>query len=81
MKSKLHIIGLISLSLLIFSCSNDEYEDTAVENNNLKLVRKAEIKDNLNAKITDSTSVINNEQPGSTQGEPSNPKPPRITED
>nr|WP_198999914.1 hypothetical protein [Flavobacterium sp. ASV13] len=73
MKSKLYFLGLIFISLSIFSCSTDDYENTEVQNDNLKLVLKGKLKEDLNTKKADSTLIMSTD----SDGEPSNPKPPR----
>lgn len=76
MRSKLYITGLIIISLLVFSCSNDDYENPKVENNNSKLISKEVLKGDLNKKVIDSTSIRTSEVT-EAEGEPINPKPPR----
>ncbi|TRX33007.1 hypothetical protein FNW52_16265 [Flavobacterium sp. ZT3R18] len=78
MKSKLYITGLVSISLLTYSCSNDDgYEIPEIENNNFKITPKAGLKNELNEKTIDSSTVIFNIKASAMEGDPSNPKPPR----
>lgn len=73
MKSKLFISGLlISIALLTFSCTNDEYEIPENKSNQLKIV-PGQLKQELSGSTIDST-IVNNP----TDGEPNNPKPPRT---
>ncbi|MBG6063564.1 hypothetical protein IWX83_003375, partial [Flavobacterium sp. CG_9.1] len=59
MKSKLYIAGLVSISLLTYSCSNDDvYEIPEVKNNNFQITSQAILKNGLNEKTIDSTTVI-----------------------
>jgi len=71
MKNKLHIFGLLSLALLTFSCSNDDYGAEDTKNTNLKVISIDTLKIDLNAIKIDSTGV------NKSDGEPNNPKPPR----
>ena len=78
MKSKLYIAGLVSISLLTYSCSNDDgYEMPEVKNNNFKITPQAGLKNELKEKTIDSTTVIFNIEANAIEGDPSNPKPPR----
>lgn len=72
MKNKLHILGLLSLALLTFSCSNDDYEIRDNKNSNLKVISKDSLQTELDRIETDLIGA--NEY---TDGEPNNPKPPR----
>lgn len=56
---KLYIAGIISISLLTFSCSNDDesYEVQGVRTNNSKIVPQSVLKGELNAKAIDSTAI------------------------
>lgn len=80
MKTKLSIAALILLSLSIFSCSTDDI-DEQTETKNVKVTsEKKEVKNylnkNINKKVIDSTATIY-EVNVATEGDPSNPKPPR----
>ena len=78
MKSKLYIAGLISISLLTYSCSNDDgYGVPEVKSNNFKITPQADLKNELNEKTIDSTTVIFNMEVSAMEGDPSNPVPPR----
>ncbi|TDE03740.1 hypothetical protein [Flavobacterium hiemivividum] len=75
MKSKLYIVGLVSISLLTYSCSNDDgYE---VKSNDLKITPQADLKNELNEKTIDSATTIFNVEESAVEGDPSNPKPPK----
>ncbi len=77
MKSKLYIAALVSISLLTYSCSNDdEFEIPEVENNNFKITPEIGLKNEFKEKIIDSTTV-NFSEVNPIDGDPSNPKPPR----
>jgi hypothetical protein len=85
MKSKLFISGLlIFISLLTFSCTNDDDEIQNVNDKELKIEQKNSLK-NLNDKINMNTvqdSVVKIPiQEGNitsdSNGDPSNPRPPR----
>jgi hypothetical protein len=76
MKSKLYLTGLIIISLMVFSCSNDDYENSEVQNGNSKLISKEVLKSNLNEEVLDSTSIMGSKII-ETDGEPINPKPRR----
>lgn len=76
MKNKLHKIGFFFIasvftSLLFLSCTNDEMESE--ENANLKLKNQVE----LSIQTIDSTKVNVQALDSESQGDPSNPKPPR----
>jgi hypothetical protein len=74
MKSKLYIAGLVTISFLTYSCSNDDgYEIPEVKNNNGQITPQASLKNELNQKKIDSTTVIMY----AVDGDPINPKPPR----
>ncbi|MDI5888453.1 hypothetical protein [Flavobacterium yafengii] len=78
MKSKLYIAGLVSISLITYSCSNDDvYEIPEVKNNNFQITPQAVFKNGLNEKTIDSTTVIFSMEESAVEGDPSNPKPPR----
>jgi hypothetical protein len=78
MKSKLYIIGLISISLLTYSCSNDDsFPIPEVENNNFKLRPQSNLKNDLKEQTIDSTAIILNIEINTDEGDPSNPKPPK----
>lgn len=73
MKSKLFIPGLlISIALLTFSCTNDEYEIPDSKSNQLKIV-PSQLKQEISGSAIDSTIVVTPDD-----GEPNNPKPPRT---
>ncbi|PAM96249.1 hypothetical protein B4N84_02175 [Flavobacterium sp. IR1] len=75
MKSKLYILGLVFISLLMFSCSADELENQEVKG--VKFEKRNEIA----TQRPDSTIVGSQPLPDNGQenvyGDPSNPKPPR----
>jgi hypothetical protein len=74
MKSKLHITGVIIISLLTYSCSVDDNEQLPeVKNNNLKITPKIGLENEINGSMRDSTYVL----PQIVEGDPSNPVPPR----
>ncbi|MBS7231544.1 hypothetical protein KHA90_10970 [Flavobacterium psychroterrae] len=73
MKTKLHITGLLLLTLLTISCSNDDYETTEVQNNTLKVLPIDKLKKEVNSSVIDSTTISTPDD----DGEPNNPKPPR----
>lgn len=74
MKTKLCIAGLVLISLLTYSCSNDDgYEMQEVKSNNFKIVPQVGLKEELKEKEIDSATVILN----AVDGDPINPKPPR----
>jgi hypothetical protein len=75
MKNKLYIAGLVLISVLTYSCSNDEdsYEVQGVKTNTLKSVPQSVLINELNAKPIDSIGVESN----SEDGDPINPIPPR----
>lgn len=79
MKTKLSIAALILLSFSIFSCSTDDI-DEQTETKNVKITSEREVKNylhkNVNKKVIDSTAIIY-EINVATEGDPSNPKPPR----
>lgn len=79
MKNKLHIAGLVLISLLTYSCSNDEgnYEVQGVKTNVIKSVPQSVLKSELTAKTIDSTAVKMNMEISSPDGDPSIIKPPR----
>ncbi|KFF11191.1 hypothetical protein [Flavobacterium hydatis] len=78
MKSKLYITGLVLLSVLTYSCSNDDvYETSEVKNENFKTPLQAGSKDELKKRIIDSTAVFFIVKEDPREGDPSNPKPPR----
>jgi hypothetical protein len=55
---KLYIAGIVSISLLTFSCSNDEenYEVQGVKTNNSKIAPQSVLKNGSNAKAIDTTA-------------------------
>lgn len=71
MRNKLQILGLLSLALLTFSCSNDDYEIQDAKSSNLKVISTDSLKGEVNKIKTDSIGV------NRSFGEPNNPKPPR----
>lgn len=80
MKNKLYILGLVSISLLTFSCSNDDngYDTQEVKAKNLEVIPQAV----LQAKIIDSTAIkldtqISTSSASSADGDPANPLLPR----
>jgi hypothetical protein len=79
MKNKLYIAGLVLISLLAYSCSNDEdsYEVQGVKPNDLKSAPQSILKSGLTIKAIDSTTVKLNMEISSPDGDPSNPLPPR----
>lgn len=75
MKSKLFIPGLlISVALLTFSCTTDDYEIPSTQSVNSKTITKDQLKKEINSTVIDST-IINTPE---DDGEPNNPKPPRT---
>lgn len=73
MKSNLIIPGLlISISLLTFSCTNDDYEIPESQGSHIKAITKDQLKKEINTITIDST-IVNTQD----DGEPNNPKPPR----
>jgi hypothetical protein len=79
MKNKLYIAGLVLISLITFSCSNDEdsYEVQGVKNNTLNSVPKSVLINRLIAKPIDTTKVNTPMEAQGQEGDPSNPIPPR----
>jgi hypothetical protein len=75
MKNKLYIAGLVLISVLTYSCSNDEdgYGDQGVKANTLKSVPQSVL---INEPI-DSTKVNSAMEIPDPEGDPSNPRPPR----
>lgn len=67
----MQILGLLSLALLTFSCSNDDYEIQDAKSSDLKDLSIESLKKELNETRKDSIGVYR------TNGEPNNPKPPR----
>lgn len=79
MRNKLYIAGLIVLSALTYSCSNDEsFEAPEAKSNNLKIVPHTYLKNKLNEKKIDSTTVNLKVEIINVDGDPSNPLPPRV---
>ena len=79
---KLYIVGIISVSLLTYSCSNDEesYEVQGVKTRDLKNVPQSVLQGELNTKTIDSTTIYaptGTDGGTSPDGDPSNPRPPR----
>lgn len=81
MKNRLFIPGLlISIALLTFSCTNDDYEITAGQNSQAKSATKDSLKnlnERMNAKIQDSINKSTIQAEDITEGDPIIPKPPR----
>lgn len=79
MKNKLYIAGLVLISLLAYSCSNDEdsYEVQGVKTNDLKNAPQSILKTGLNIKAIDTTAVRLNMEISSPDGDPSIMIPPR----
>ncbi|WP_197056046.1 hypothetical protein [Flavobacterium sp. AED] len=80
MKNKLHIAGLVCITLLTYSCSNDDsYEGQEVKAKNFEITPQTV----LTAKTIDSTTVKSgtkiNAAPTSSapDGDPVNPPMPR----
>ncbi|MFE3872162.1 hypothetical protein ACFX5F_13110 [Flavobacterium sp. ZS1P70] len=78
MKSKLYIAGLVFISFLTYSCS-DDYSDEIPENSNknFEIKPKPILQNDLIEKTIDSTSVIINTEVYNADGDPINPIPPR----
>jgi len=79
MKNKLYVAGLVLISVLTYSCSNDEdsYEVQGIKANEIKSAPQSILKSELTVKIIDSTAVRLNMEISSPDGDPSNPRPPR----
>lgn len=78
MKSKLHVAGLVFVSFLIYSCSDDyDFESIEKKNENFKISHQTGENDVLRGMANDSTSVIIEKEEATEEGDPSNPKPPR----
>jgi hypothetical protein len=79
MKNKLYIAGLVLISVLTYSCSNEEdsYEVQGVKANTLKSAPQSVLENELTAKPIDSTAVKMNMELNNADGDPSNPLPPR----
>lgn len=75
MKSRFYITGLIFISLLFYSCSNDD-EFIIPEATKIRITSDINLKNELKEKAIDSTTVIVNSVKN-FPGDPSNPKPPR----
>jgi hypothetical protein len=75
MKNKLYIAGLVLISVLTYSCSNDEdgYGDQGVKSNTLKSAPQSVL---INEPI-DSTKVNSAMEMPDPEGDPINPIPPR----
>ncbi|MNX45881.1 hypothetical protein D3C86_764060 [compost metagenome] len=76
---KLYVAGLVSISLLTFSCSNDE-ESVGVQEvkaRDFKTTPQSVLESDFTAKASDSTTVKLSTDVIETDGDPSNPKPPR----
>ncbi|WP_268846236.1 hypothetical protein [Flavobacterium aestivum] len=79
---KLYIAGIISISLLTYSCSNDEdsYEVQGAKSKDSRIAPQSVLKGGLNAKAIDTTAINTpNGAEGNTSpdGDPINPRPPR----
>lgn len=76
---KLYVAGLVSISLLTFSCSNDEdsIEVQEVKARDFKTTPQSVLKSDFTAKANDSTTVRLSSDAIDTDGDPSNPIPPR----
>lgn len=84
MKSKLFITAvLISISCLTFSCTDDDYETQPNNDRKLKIPLKYLLKNDEEASIGSAQdSIVGNliQEPiiqTNTDGDPSNPRPPR----
>lgn len=78
MKSKLHVAGLVFVSFLFCSCSDDyDFESIEKKNENFKISHQTGENDVLRGIAKDSTSVIIEKEEANTEGDPCNPKPPR----
>ncbi|MDX6183165.1 hypothetical protein SGQ44_13435 [Flavobacterium sp. Fl-77] len=80
MKNKLFIPGLIiSIALLTFSCTNDDYQVETNSGNQSKTVTKDQLqKLNATTKVRDSISNDTIPQVNNlTEGDPIIPRPPR----
>jgi hypothetical protein len=79
MKNKLHIAGLVCITLLTYSCSNDDsYEGQEVKAKNFEIAPQTV----LTAKTIDSTTVksgtkISTSSAIAPDGDPANPPMPR----
>ncbi len=75
---KLCLAGLVSISLLTYSCSNDE-ESLEVQAKGFKTTPQSVLKTDFKTKINDSTAVKLgvDEIDLDLDGDPSNPIPPR----
>ncbi|MFV8346463.1 hypothetical protein [Flavobacterium sp. ZB4P13] len=78
---KLYVAGLVSISLLTYSCSNDEesFEVQEVKAKDFKTTPQSVLKINFPTKIIDSTTVKLGTDAVDLEvdGDPSNPIPPR----
>ena len=81
MKNTLFISGLLlSIALLTFSCTNDDYEIPTDNNRELKTITNNSLKnlnERMNAKVQDSINKSNLQAEDTTEGDPIIPKPPR----
>nr|WP_315233586.1 hypothetical protein [uncultured Flavobacterium sp.] len=73
---KLCITGLVLISLLTYSCSNDE-ERLEVQARDFKTIPQSVLKTNFPLKNIDSTAVKLDTDAIDVDGDPSNPIPPR----
>lgn len=77
MKSKLLISGLlISITILTASCTNDDYEIPETKNSKLENTKINKLQNEVRSTVIDSTKTIN--ETTLDDGEPSNPKPPKV---
>lgn len=81
MKNKLYILGIVIISLVNYSCSNEEDDFQSIKGlkNNEKL-KKFDVKSEVSPKTIDSVHTIDIEHPANNtmqDGDPSNPVPPR----
>lgn len=73
---KLYMAGLVSISLLTYSCSNDE-ESIEVQTRDFKTMPQSVLKSDFTAKANDSTTVRLSTDAVDEYGDPINPRPPR----
>jgi hypothetical protein len=76
---KLYMAGLVSISLLTFSCSNEE-EDIEVQEvkaRDFKTMPQSVLESDFTARANDSTTVRLSSDAIDTDGDPSIIKPPR----
>jgi hypothetical protein len=76
MKSKLYIAGLVSISLLTYSCSNDDgYERQEIQKSSINIKELPNFNKEVNPKRVDSSAV--KVERTTEDGDPSIPVPPR----